>query len=85
MELPQYPDHGEQCITATPYILAAVCVGGLRQLAWVFASEVINTQEAIAAGSPGCGGSCPKTEAIKTAREKGWSADELVKVLKAIG
>lgn len=28
---------------------------------------------------------CPRTEAIKTAREMKWSADELVKVLKALG
>jgi hypothetical protein len=81
MELPPFPDSGEPCVTTTPYVLSAVCVGGFRQLAWVFASEVINTPPGLVA----VGGSCAKTEAIKTAREKGWSADELVKVLKALG
>lgn len=48
---------------------------------WVSAAEFVPST----ATATGCGGGCAKTEAIKTARERGWSADELVKVLKAIG
>ena len=85
LSLPPWPDEGEQCVTTTPYILTAICVGGLRQLAWVLASEVQNDPPfAAVAGKAPCGGTCPKAEAIKTAREKGWTADDLVKVLKAL-
>lgn len=85
LTLPPYPDASEPCVTTTPLLLAAVCVNGLRELAWVLASEVQNDPPfAAVAGKAPCGGTCPKTEAIKTAREKGWSADELVKVLKAL-
>lgn len=82
--LPPWPDEGEQCITETPYILTAICVNGLRQLAWVLASEIQNDPPfAAVAGKAPCGG-CAKTESIKTAREMKWTADELVKVLKAL-
>lgn len=86
ISLPPWPDEGEQCITTTPYVLVAVCVGGLRTLAWVLASEIQNDPPAPMGvmGKAGCGGGCPKSEAVKLAKENKWSADELVKVLKAL-
>ncbi len=85
MDLPPYPDASEPCVITTPYVLVAVCVNGQRVLAWALVSEIFNENTpSLRAGSP-CGGSCPKTAAIETAREMKWSADELVKVLKALG
>ena len=85
LTLPPYPDASEPCVTTTPLLLAAVCVNGLRELAWVLASEVQNDPPfAAVAGKAPCGGTCPKSEAIRTAREMKWTADELVKVLKAL-
>ena len=87
MDLPPFPDASEPCVTTTPYVLVAGCVNGLRVLQWSLVSEIINTTELNAAASkpPPCGGDCPRTEAIKTAREMKWTAAELVKVLKALG
>lgn len=52
---------------------------------WVSAAEIAPPAP-LGLVKAGCGGGqCAKAEAIKTARERGWSADELVKVLKALG
>ena len=50
---------------------------------WMPATEFGALSSAVTGGCGG--GGCAKTEAIKTARERGWSADELVKVLKLLG
>ena len=47
-------------------------------------SEINTTASGLVVKTP-CGGPCPRTEAIKTAREMKWTADELVKILKALG
>lgn len=87
MDLPPFPDASEPCVTTTPYVLVAGCVNGLRVLQWSLVSEIINTTvlDATASKAAPCGGDCARTEAIKTAREMKWSADQLVKVLKALG
>ena len=80
----------------TPTILPVPCTGNAIMLAaWKCKSDgsgweaiyvpASDVGSAIVASAPPCGGDCPRTEAIKTAREMKWTADELVKVLKALG
>jgi bacterioferritin-associated ferredoxin len=59
----------------------AQCVNGLRVLAWISSTEIINTQTAVA----GCG-DCEQTkrDLIALAREQKWKASELTKALEAL-
>lgn len=82
----EFPYPPTPCSEGTTMIHAIRCVpvgeGTEWQDFWILATEL----SAGTARVGGCGGGgCAKTEAIKTARERGWSADELVKVLKLLG
>lgn len=70
------------CAEGATEVRVRRCIDGVWVEGWAAASE-IGVNLMVSPG--GCGGGCAKTEAIKTARERGWSADELVKVLKAVG
>lgn len=55
------------------------CVNGVWVEGWLAASEI--GQQSIAASD--CGG-CAKAKAIELAKEKGWTANELIAVLKVL-
>ena len=72
-------------MTTTPLLLAAVCVNGLRELAWVLASEIQNDPPfAAAAGmSAPCGGSAV-SKLLDLAREGKWTAKDTIKALQEL-
>ena len=83
MELPPFPDAGEPCVTTTPYVLVAICVGGQRQLAWSYVSEISNEIP------PGVmrtvGGQCAKVKLLETAASLKWTAEQVATVAKSLG
>lgn len=60
--------------------MVARCVEGVWELGWMDITEIGNGLRA----AGGCGGGCAKSAAIRMAGELKWSAEELVKVLKAL-
>jgi bacterioferritin-associated ferredoxin len=82
VDLPAFPDEGEPCINNTTLVLVAQCVNGLRVLAWISSTEIINTQTAVATGCGDC--EQTKRDLIALAREQKWKASELTKALEAL-
>ncbi len=83
LTLPPYPDAGEPCINGSTLALTAVCVNGLRELAWTDVEEFGGGGGLRAASAP-CGG-CAKSKLLDLAREGKWSAEDTIKALKALG
>ena len=84
LTLPPYPDASEPCVTTTPLLLAAVCVNGLRELAWVLASEIQNDPPfAAAVGKAPCGGTAV-SKLLDLAREAKWTAKDTIKALQEL-
>lgn len=73
------------CATDSILFEAWQCVRDGEETKWVKVYVPATDVGSARVGSAPCAGGCAKSEAIKTAREMKWSAEELVKVLKAIG
>ena len=81
MDLPPFPDDSEPCVTTTPYVLIAGCVGGLRTLQWSLVSEIFNENNTAAR----TGGQCAKVKLLETAAQLKWSSEQVSQVAKSLG
>ena len=81
MELPPFPDAGEQCVNTTPFVLVASCVNGLRVVQWSYVSEIFNENTTAAR----TGGQCAKVKLLETAAALKWTAEQVATVAKSLG
>jgi hypothetical protein len=82
MELPPFPDAGEQCVNTTPFVLVASCVNGLRVVQWSYVSEIFNENTAAQRTN---GGQCAKVKLLETAATLKWTAEQVAQVAKSLG
>lgn len=73
------PPPPSSCSDGAILLLGRRCVEGVwGEMVWIMSEE-------FEGGGLRVAGTCAKAEAIRTARELKWTAEELVKVLKTLG